>query len=112
MHAAVDVGDAPGWATWPVSCRGKNRPLVLVEGLQWRVLARTLQLVPIETNARVGLLFQTRKFIQKKKKNLQMQKLTSEMSRLIIIQQHLFLNCSAESCGDGDITQTQHTNRA
>lgn len=47
VHTAVDVGDAPGWASshQTVSCGGENRLLVLVEGLQWRVLAWTLQLV-------------------------------------------------------------------
>lgn len=44
MHAAVEGGDAPGRAGrhQAVSCRGKDGPLVLVEGLQWRVLAWTL----------------------------------------------------------------------
>lgn len=47
MHAAVDVGDAPGWASGSISCRRKHGPLVLIESFQWRVLARTLQLVPV-----------------------------------------------------------------
>lgn len=44
VHAAVEGGDAPGRAGrhQSVSCRGKDGPLVLVEGLQWRVLAWTL----------------------------------------------------------------------
>lgn len=47
MHAAVDVGDAPRWASGSISCRRKHGPLVLVESFQWRVLAWTLQLVPV-----------------------------------------------------------------
>lgn len=42
VHTAVDVGDTPGWASRPISCRGKHCPLVLVESLQWRILAWTL----------------------------------------------------------------------
>lgn len=47
VHTAVDGGDTPGWASGdqPVSWRGKDGPLVLIEGLQWRILAWTLQLV-------------------------------------------------------------------
>lgn len=48
VHTAVDGGDTPGWARGDqsVSCRGEDSPLVLIEGLQWRILAWTLQLVP------------------------------------------------------------------
>lgn len=42
MHTAVDIGDTPGWARRPISCRGKHCPLVLVESLQGRILAWTL----------------------------------------------------------------------
>lgn len=44
VHAAVQGGDAPGRAGrhQPVSCRGKDGPLVLVKGLQWRILAWSL----------------------------------------------------------------------
>lgn len=48
VHTAVDGGDTPGRAggDQTLSCRGKHGLLVLVEGLQRRVLARALQLVP------------------------------------------------------------------
>lgn len=48
VHTAVDGGDTPGWARGDqsVSCWGEDSPLVLIEGLQWRILAWTLQLVP------------------------------------------------------------------
>ncbi len=48
VHAAVDGGDAPGWTSsdQTVSCRGKDSLLILIEGLQRRVLAWTLQLMP------------------------------------------------------------------
>lgn len=47
VHTAVDGGDTPGWASGDqsVSCRGKDSPLVLIEGFQWGILAWTLQLV-------------------------------------------------------------------
>lgn len=47
VHTAVDGRDTPGWASGDqsVSWRGKDSPLVLIEGLQWRILAWTLQLV-------------------------------------------------------------------
>lgn len=47
VHAAVDGGDAPGWAGrhQSISRWGKDPPLVLIEGFQWRILAWILQLV-------------------------------------------------------------------
>lgn len=47
VHTAVDGGDTPGWASGDqsVSYKGKDSPLVLIEGFQWGILAWTLQLV-------------------------------------------------------------------
>lgn len=47
VHAAVDGGNTPGWtgSDQAISCRREDGLLVLVEGLQWGILARTLQLV-------------------------------------------------------------------
>jgi len=47
VHAAVDGGDTPGRASGDqtISGRGKDGLLILVEGLQRRILARTFQLV-------------------------------------------------------------------
>ena len=49
MHAAVDGGNTPGWTSsdQAISCRWKDSFLILIEGLQWRILAWTLQLVSI-----------------------------------------------------------------
>lgn len=46
VHTAVDGGNTPGGAggDQTVSCRGEDGLLILVEGLQGRILARTLQL--------------------------------------------------------------------
>lgn len=56
MHAAVEGGDAPGRAGphQAVSCQGKDGPLVLVEGLQWRVLTRSLQLESVGKQQRLS----------------------------------------------------------
>lgn len=47
VHAAVDSGNTPGWTSGDqsISCRRKNSLLILIEGLERRILAWTLQLV-------------------------------------------------------------------
>lgn len=70
VHAAVEGGDAPGGAGrhQAVSRRGKDGPLVLVEGLQWRVLARALQLESVRKQQR--LRAEKKKKTQLKRSNL------------------------------------------